>query len=169
MRNLNTQAIIEGVCLDPRIGNMYNNPSFGYGGYCLPKDTKQLKANFTDVPENLISAIVDSNDTRKDHIAAMILKKNPKTVGVFRLTMKANSDNFRSSAIQGIIERLLAKGIKILIYEPTITDSTFNGCRIEQNLEEFKKVSDVIITNRQAQELSDVQHKTYTRDLYSRD
>lgn len=169
LRNLNTQAIIEGVCLDPRIGNMYNNPSFGYGGYCLPKDTKQLKANFTDVPENLISAIVDSNDTRKDHIAAMILKKNPKTVGVFRLTMKANSDNFRSSAIQGIIERLLAKGIKILIYEPTITDSTFNGCRIEQNLEEFKKVSDVIITNRQAQELSDVQHKTYTRDLYSRD
>ncbi|MBO5730732.1 MAG: nucleotide sugar dehydrogenase [Treponema sp.] len=169
VRGLDTKAIIDGVCLDPRIGGQYNNPSFGYGGYCLPKDTKQLRANFNDVPENLISAIVESNDTRKDHIASMILAKKPRVVGIFRLTMKAGSDNFRSSAIQGIIERLLAKGIKVVVYEPTLHAQEFNGCVVEPALDRFKADCDVIIANRLTEQLQDVSSKVYSRDLYSRD
>lgn len=169
VRGLDTKAIIDGVCLDPRIGGQYNNPSFGYGGYCLPKDTKQLRANFSDVPENLISAIVESNDTRKDHIASMILAKKPRLVGIFRLTMKAGSDNFRSSAIQGIIERLLAKGIKVVVYEPTLQSTEFNGCVVESSLERFKSDCDVILANRLTEQLQDVATKVYSRDLYSRD
>ena len=169
VRGLDTKAIIDGVCLDPRIGGQYNNPSFGYGGYCLPKDTKQLRANFSDVPENLISAIVESNDTRKDHIASMILTKKPRLVGIFRLTMKAGSDNFRSSAIQGIIERLLAKGIKVVVYEPTLQSTEFNGCVVEPSLERFKSDCDVILANRLTEQLQDVATKVYSRDLYSRD
>ena len=169
VRGLDTKAIIDGVCLDPRIGGQYNNPSFGYGGYCLPKDTKQLRANFHDVPENLISAIVESNDTRKDHIASMILAKKPRLVGIFRLTMKAGSDNFRSSAIQGIIERLLAKGIKVVVYEPTLQSHEFNGCVVENDLTRFKAACDVILANRLSDQLPDVAEKVYTRDLYSRD
>ena len=169
VRGLDTKAIIDGVCLDPRIGGQYNNPSFGYGGYCLPKDTKQLRANFSDVPENLISAIVESNDTRKDHIASMILAKKPRLVGIFRLTMKAGSDNFRSSAIQGIIERLLAKGIKVVVYEPTLQSHEFNGCVVEPSLEQFKADCDVILANRLTVQLQDVAAKVYSRDLYSRD
>ena len=169
VRGLDTKAIIDGVCLDPRIGGQYNNPSFGYGGYCLPKDTKQLRANFNDVPENLISAIVESNDTRKDHIASMILAKKPRLVGIFRLTMKAGSDNFRSSAIQGIIERLLAKGIKVVVYEPTLQSTEFNGCVVEPSLERFKSDCDVILANRLTEQLQDVATKVYSRDLYSRD
>ena len=133
MRNLDTKSIIEGVCLDPRIGNHYNNPSFGYGGYCLPKDTKQLKANFKDVPENLISAIVESNDTRKSHIANSIMEKNPKTVGIYRLTMKAGSDNFRASAIQDIVQQLINNNINVIIYEPTLNENNYNGIKIENN------------------------------------
>lgn len=169
VRGLDTRSIIEGVCLDPRIGGQYNNPSFGYGGYCLPKDTKQLRANFRDVPENLISAIVESNDTRKDHIASMILAKKPRLVGIYRLTMKAGSDNFRSSAIQGIIERLLAKGVKVVVYEPTLLASEFNGCVVENDLTRFKAACDVILANRLSDQLQDVAEKVYTRDLYSRD
>ena len=169
VRGLDTKAIIDGVCLDPRIGGQYNNPSFGYGGYCLPKDTKQLRANFSDVPENLISAIVESNDTRKDHIASMILAKKPRLVGIFRLTMKAGSDNFRSSAIQGIIERLLAKGVKVVVYEPTLQSHEFNGCVVEPSLEQFKADCDVILANRLTVQLQDVAAKVYSRDLYSRD
>ena len=169
VRGLDTRAIIEGVCLDPRIGGQYNNPSFGYGGYCLPKDTKQLRANFRDVPENLISAIVESNDTRKDHIAQMVLSRHPQRVGIYRLTMKAGSDNFRSSAIQGIIERLLAKGIKVVVYEPTLQFHEFNGCVVEPSLERFKAACDVILANRLSDQLQDVAEKVYTRDLYSRD
>ena len=169
VRGLDTKAIIDGVCLDPRIGGQYNNPSFGYGGYCLPKDTKQLRANFNDVPENLISAIVESNDTRKDHIASMILAKKPRLVGIFRLTMKAGSDNFRSSAIQGIIERLLAKGVKVVVYEPTLQSHEFNGCVVEPSLERFKADCDVILANRLTEQLQDVAAKVYSRDLYSRD
>ena len=169
VRGLDTKAIIDGVCLDPRIGGQYNNPSFGYGGYCLPKDTKQLRANFSDVPENLISAIVESNDTRKDHIASMILAKKPRLVGIFRLTMKAGSDNFRSSAIQGIIERLLAKGVKVVVYEPTLQSTEFNGCVVEPSLERFKADCDVILANRLTEQLQDVATKVYSRDLYSRD
>ncbi len=169
LRGLDTRAVIDGVCLDPRIGGDYNNPSFGYGGYCLPKDTKQLRANFSDVPENLISAIVESNDTRKDHIARMILARKPGRVGIYRLTMKANSDNFRSSAIQGIIERLLAKGIKVVVYEPSLEAAEFNGCTVENDLARFKAACDVILANRMAGQLQDVAEKVYTRDLYSRD
>ena len=169
LRGLDTKSIIDGVCLDPRIGGDYNNPSFGYGGYCLPKDTKQLRANFSDVPENLISAIVESNDTRKDHIAQMVLNRHPRKVGIFRLTMKAGSDNFRSSAIQGIIERLLAKEIKVVVYEPTLTQDEFNGCVVEPELARFKADCDVILANRMADQLQDVAEKVYTRDLYSRD
>ena len=169
VRGLDTKAIIDGVCLDPRIGGQYNNPSFGYGGYCLPKDTKQLRANFNDVPENLISAIVESNDTRKDHIASMILAKKPRLVGIFRLTMKAGSDNFRSSAIQGIIERLLAKGVKVVVYEPTLQSGEFNGCVVEPSLDRFKADCDVILANRLTEQLQDVAGKVYSRDLYSRD
>ena len=169
VRGLDTRSIIEGVCLDPRIGGQYNNPSFGYGGYCLPKDTKQLRANFRDVPENLISAIVESNDTRKDHVAQMVLSRHPQRVGIYRLTMKAGSDNFRSSAIQGIIERLLAKGVKVVVYEPTLLASEFNGCVVENDLTRFKAACDVILANRLSDQLQDVAEKVYTRDLYSRD
>lgn len=169
LRDLDTKSIIQGVCLDPRIGDYYNNPSFGYGGYCLPKDAKQLKANYKDVPENLISAIVFSNDTRKDHITDMILVRKPKTVGVFRLTMKTDSDNFRASAIQGIMSRLLSYGIKIVIYEPTLQDNEFNGIQVITDFNEFKTISDVIICNRMSEELEDVREKVYTRDLFTKD
>lgn len=166
LRGLDSRSIIEGVCEDPRIGSGYNNPSFGYGGYCLPKDTKQLRANYDKVPENLISAIVESNTTRKDHIASMILQRNPKTVGIFRLTMKAGSDNFRSSAIQGIMKRVKAKGVEVVVYEPTLQEKEFFHSRVINDLEEFKKISDVIVCNRKTDLLKDCEEKVYTRDLF---
>lgn len=170
MRGLDSAQIIQGVCADSRIGNWYNNPSFGYGGYCLPKDTKQLKANYKDVPENLISAIVESNRTRKDFVAERILQKNPKTVGVYRLTMKTDSDNFRQSAIQGIMRRLTEKGVKVVVYEPTLADgSVFFDSTVVNDLDEFKKQCDIIIANRRDKNLGDVSEKVYTRDVFGKD
>ena len=168
-KGLNSKDIINGVCLDPRIGNHYNNPSFGYGGYCLPKDTKQLLANYKDVPQNLIEAIVNSNKTRKDFITEEILKRKPEVVGIYRLTMKSGSDNFRSSAIQDIIKNLRADNIKVIIYEPTINQNEFNGFEIENDINKFKNYSSIILANRQESILDDVKEKVYTRDLFSRD
>lgn len=169
IKGLNTQDIIEGVCLDPRIGTHYNNPSFGYGGYCLPKDTRQLLANYKDIPQTMIKAIVDSNDIRKQHIADMVLSRKPKVVGIYRLTMKSGSDNFRASAIQSVIELIRGRGVDVIIYEPTLKVDEFEGLKVEHELDNFKSESDVIIANRYDKELDSVNEKVYTRDLFARD
>lgn len=169
IRGLNSREIIKGVCLEPRIGDFYNNPSFGYGGYCLPKDTKQLLANYADIPQNLITAIVEANRTRKDHVTEMVLQNNPRCIGIYRLTMKKASDNFRSSAIQGVMKRLKAEGVEIIVYEPTLKESTFQKSAVINDLLEFKRRSNVILANRWSDELADVKGKVYSRDLFARD
>ncbi|MBS3969779.1 MAG: nucleotide sugar dehydrogenase [Clostridia bacterium] len=169
LNDLDTREIIEGVCLDPRIGNHYNNPSFGYGGYCLPKDTKQLLVNYKNVPQKIIGAIVEANSTRKDHIASMIMARKPRVVGIYRLIMKTGSDNFRTSAVQGVIERLKEKRVDLVVYEPVLNEDTFEGLKVIKDLAEFKKISDVIVSNRLSGEIEDVKDKVYTRDLFTRD
>ncbi len=169
LRGISTRKIIEGVCLDPRIGDYYNNPSFGYGGYCLPKDSKQLLANYADVPNNIVAAVVSANRTRKDHITEMIMSRNPRIVGIYRLTTKKDSDNFRHSSVQGVMKRIKGRGIEVVVYEPELLEEHFFNSRVIRNLEEFKKISDIIVANRMSDEIMSVSEKVYTRDLFNKD